>query len=132
MLAARTILVHLSFLFVFLQTNYFSFCQTSTHLINEWTRRLESKNDIDNKAFLEVGQELGYKDSIFVDVALRELENSKSANPYFTARVSWLRANQVYNFHYKDQPTLAKKYFEKALDEAYRTGDDYFIFEVSW
>ena len=95
-------------------------------------KKLESKNDIDNKAFLEVGQALGYKDSVFVDVALRELENSKSANPYFTACVSWLRANQVYNFHYKDQPTLAKKYFEKALNEAYKTGDDNFIFQVSW
>ncbi|TMI89692.1 MAG: transcriptional regulator [Bacteroidetes bacterium] len=119
-------------LFVLLQTNYFSLSQTSSLPLGKWKKELEVKGRIDDEAFARIAQSLLHRDSILVERALGELQNSGSSNHYYNTRILWLRADQVYTFRYNDQASLAKKYFEQALNEAYKTGDDNLIFSVSW
>ncbi len=119
-------------LFVLLQTNYFSLSQTSSLPLGKWKKELEVKGRIDDEAFARIAQSLLHRDSILVERALGELQNSRSSNHYYNTRILWLRADQGYTFQYSDQASLAKKYFEQSLNEAYKTGDDNLIFSVSW
>src|SRR5205823_1554010 len=115
-------------LFVLLQTNYFSLSQTSSLPLREWKQKLEVNTHMDDEAFARIAKSLLHRDSILVERALGELQNSRSSNHYYNTRILWLRADQVYTFRYNDQASLAKKYFEQALNEAYKTGDDNLIF----
>jgi len=117
-------------LFVFFQTNYFSFSQQTTLSIRELVQRLEAKNDVDDTVFAKVLQEMAGRDSTFVISTLGEMEKVKSSSHYYDARFFMLKAFQTFRFYFRDQPFLVKKYCDQALAEAYRTGDEYLISSI--
>jgi hypothetical protein len=130
MSAIATARLLLFFLFVFLQTNYISFSQTSSYPIKEWEKKLGSKTDNENESYFLVRNELNTKDSAVVDIALHELEGLTSSNHYLKARVFCLKAFQKHRFG--AQKSEIRQSCEKALAEAYITGDDYVISFVSF
>jgi DNA-binding CsgD family transcriptional regulator/tetratricopeptide (TPR) repeat protein len=115
-------------LMLFLQSANNTFCQTSLLPIGEWSKKLETKSD--ENGFLQVAAELKSKDSTGFEVGLRALENQKSANLFYNARILILRAYQAYRFQYVDRNALIERYYELGLNEAYRTGDEAFISKV--
>jgi len=117
-------------LFVFFQTNYFSFSQRTTSSIRELVQRFEAKNDHDDAGFAKVSQEMARSDSTFVIATLGEMEKVKSASHYYNARFFMLKAFQAFRFYFRNQGFLVKKYCEQALAEAYGTGDEYLISSI--
>jgi len=117
-------------LFVFFKTNYFCFSQRTTLSIRELVQRLDAKNDRDDTGFTKVSQEMGRRDSSFVIATLAGMEKVKSASHYYNARFFMLKAFQVFRFYSRNQGFLVKKYCEQALDQAYRTGDEYLISSI--
>ena len=86
MALAKTRSLLLVFLFVLLQTNYLSFCQTRAYPINEWAKQLQSKNDPKPKNMLAIEDKLLKVDNAAVDRILLELEkDGPSSNHYFNA-----------------------------------------------
>ena len=83
-------------LFVFFQTNYFSFSQRTTSSIRELVQRFEAKNDHDDAGFAKVSQEMARSDSTFVIATLGEMEKVKSASHYYHARFFMLKAFQTF------------------------------------
>jgi tetratricopeptide (TPR) repeat protein len=117
-------------LFVFFQTNYFSFSQPTTLSIRELVQKFEAKNDYDDTGFAKVSQEMARRDSTFVIATLGEVEKVKSSSHYYYARFFMLKAYQTFRFNLRNQGFLVKKYCEHALAEAYGTGDEYLISSI--
>ena len=124
---SQPILFFIFFVF-FLQLKPDIFCQVPSLLLKQWIKKLEAKNGDSNLP--EISQQFNSNDSIFVDAAIRELENHKSVNPYYNTRLLLLKANQIYRFHYVDQKILIQQYYKQAFKEVYTTGDEYFISTV--
>ena len=121
------------FLFALFQVNNFIFSQTSGFPINEWVRKLESKNDNDNKNFFAIHHQLYRYDSTFVYNILNELDKKTSpGNHYFNARLFVLKVYQHYRFFGMDEVILVRQFCEQGLKEGYRTGDEQFISFISW
>ncbi len=131
--AFRTICIHLFTMFVLLQTSYSCFSQNSSAPIKEWVKKLSVKNDDEYKNYNEVQNELSKKDSLSVMTALNDLEShTASSNHYFNAKFFVLKANQLNRFNGSRKVAEIRQICEKALKEAYESGDDHLIFFSSW
>jgi len=128
-----TIRLVLVILFVFLQTNYFSFSQNASYPYNEWVRKLSDKTAPTASGFQDVLPILKGKNFSEAASILRELENKGSrAGNYFIARFRVLHAlwlADAKRFAAKDDVSQLMK---QALNAAYETDDDSLISFVSW
>src|SRR6266478_4992588 len=93
MAATKTKRLLLFILFVFLQTNYFSLCQTTSYPIKEWVKKLSAKRAPSLSGVTEIISALVNKDSSSVVDLFNELEREgNSANNYFTCRLNLAQA----------------------------------------
>lgn len=95
--------------------------------IDDLIKIFSSKNDTDNLGYLKASDELNKMDSTSVWARLNELVTHQTSNHYFNARFYCLKAEETAKFYYLKTKTLVKTYFDTALNEAYRTSDDYLI-----
>jgi hypothetical protein len=117
-------------LFVFLQTNQISFCQSAADSIEQWVKKLKTNNDPENKGLQQILLLHYSKDSAFVYNHISQLENTGPQGHYFKARLCSLKSEQGLRF--AKGVDYGTKLCEQALNEAYETDDDYFISWVSW
>jgi uncharacterized protein YjaG (DUF416 family)/DNA-binding CsgD family transcriptional regulator len=126
---------HLSMfmLFVFLQTNYFSFSQTTSYPIHNWAKILREKNAPGVAGAREILDALAHKDSSEGASLFSQLEMESSASDkYFIARLAIIKAWWVHNYRRNDMKVLLKNLANKALIAAYETNNDSLISYVSW
>ena len=122
----RSVNLYLLFLlFVFLQTNLSGFSQNTSLPIDEWVKKLQEKDDINNKKLQEIRGIIDRKDSAGVYTCIEQLEKAGASNLYFKARLSFLKTVEAFRFG--AQVAKVKKLVEQALQGAYETGDDYLI-----
>ena len=91
MAVTRLRLILLLFLFVLLQTNYYSFCQSSVFPIHEWASDLKETNDPGSKKILKIENELSRTDRASVARVLSALEKTGAHNHYFNARLLYFK-----------------------------------------
>lgn len=133
MFSTRMIHRLLFFLFVLLQANFVCFSQNSSYPVEEWVKKLSSKHDDENNSYLVVRNVLNSKDSLSAMTALNKLETYTShSNHYFSARFFLLKANQLFLLNNLQAATEIRQTCEKALKEAYGSGDDYLVSFSSW
>ncbi|HEV8505577.1 MAG TPA: hypothetical protein VGQ53_09260, partial [Chitinophagaceae bacterium] len=121
---------HLSMfmLFVFLQTNYFSFSQTTSYPIHNWAKILREKNAPGVAGAREILDALAHKDSSEGASLFSQLEMESSASDkYFIARLAIIKAWWVHNYRRNDMKVLLKNLANKALIAAYETNNDSLI-----
>lgn len=118
-------------LLVALQTNLPAFAQTTSFPIKEWAKKLNSKDDIENSYLRQISWfTLKNYDSATVADCIKQLENTGEPGAYFKAKISFLKAADVY-YRSGDITTLTKL-CEQSLFEAYETDDNYLIGYMSF
>jgi hypothetical protein len=118
-------------LFVALQTNLRAGGQTTQFPINEWAKKLNSKDDVENSFLRKISWDtLKNYDSATVADCIKQLENTGESGAYFKARITFLKAADVY--YRGGNITTLIKLCEQSLYEAYETGDNYFIAYMSF
>lgn len=103
------------------------YAQPSSSITDEWRQQLASAKDKENNSYQQISETLNKKDSAFVFSVLHTLEKSRSSNHYFNARLLCLKADQTARFLYDNSKPLIQQYLDKALNETYRSSDDYLI-----
>jgi DNA-binding CsgD family transcriptional regulator/tetratricopeptide (TPR) repeat protein len=123
----------LSGLFVFLQTNYFSFSQNVSYPYSEWIQKLSDQNGPINSGVDEVLSFLLKTDSSQAIAALNELEERGShASKYFAPRFNLLKANWLMSSKNCAAIGMISDVMKRALYAAYETNNDSLISEISW
>lgn len=118
-------------LFVAMQTNLPASGQKTSFPIKEWAKRLNSKDDVENSELRNISwNTLRHYDSTTVASCFRQLENTGESGAYFKARLSFLKAADIY-YRVGDITQLIKL-CEQSLYEAYETGDNYLIAYMSF
>ena len=130
MLRYKTLYLFL-LVFVLMQTNFSALAQNNSSPINEWVKKLESKDDVENTELLKIWWYiLKDKDSADVYNCLTQLEASGASGRYFKARLSFMKAGEAFNLH--ANVAKVKQLGEQALNDAYETGDDALIAYICW
>jgi len=120
-------------LFIFIQTCTSVHSQMPSFNIGEWTQKLSSRDDIDNKMFEETFPVFLAEDSLVIFNILAQLEAKlPTSNLYYKARVSCFSA--WVKFRFKKYRTLSEvtALAEKAVNTAYETNDKFFIAFINW
>src|SRR5437762_9972604 len=87
----------LCILFLLLQTNYFSFSQTTSYPIKEWVKKLSAKRAPSLSGVTEIISALVNKDSSSVVDLFNELErDGNSGNNYFTCRLNLTKIGRAH------------------------------------
>jgi DNA-binding CsgD family transcriptional regulator/predicted transcriptional regulator len=120
-------------LFIFFQTRYVAFAQTSFP-VKDWVKKLEAEKDINNENFRAINyQLLRSGDSVAIQNVVSELEKTlPSENLFFKARTNCLIAMVKYRSGNSNSQPEVKKLFDEALKEAYQTEDTLLISYISW
>src|SRR5215831_8711448 len=116
-------------LFVLLQTNLSSFAQPTSFPINEWVKTLSAKDDIENSELGKIWSAIQNEDSAVVYNCFKQMESTGASTTYFKARLSYMKADEAFRLG-ADIITL-KQLCDRALHDAYETGDNYLIAGVS-
>ena len=118
-------------LLVALQINLQAFGQTTSFPVKEWAKKLNSKDDFENSYLRKISwNTLRNYDSTTVAACFKQLENTGESGAYFKARLSFLKAADVY--YRGGNITRLTKLCEQSLYEAYETGDNYLIAYMSF
>ena len=113
--------------------NYAGSCQTLLVPLKEWVKKLDNPSDIENKGVEEISKLIFSKDTATAKLLLAELnKEGAAAGPYFKTRLLWLQARLEPKLRYPDGVAEVSMLLEKAMKEAYKTGDDYLIANISW
>jgi hypothetical protein len=113
--------------------NYAGSCQTSLVPLKEWVKKLDNPSDIENKGVEEISKLIFSKDTATAKFLLAELKKKGvTAGTYFKTRILWLQAKLESKLRYPDGVAEVSILLEKAMKEAYKTGDDYLIANISW
>jgi DNA-binding CsgD family transcriptional regulator len=116
---------------VLLQTHNVAVARNISLPVDQWTKKLKAKDDIENKGLLEIWSAISTnKDSADVYACLEQLENTGTSNAYFRARLSFMQASEASGLG--ADITKLRQLCEQALYDAYKTDDDYFIAYVCW
>jgi DNA-binding CsgD family transcriptional regulator len=127
----RSKILYLFLLSVLLQTHHVAIAQNTSFPVNRWAKKLEAKDDIENKGLLGIWSAISKsKDSADVYACFKQLENTGTSNAYFRARLSFMKAAAA--FRLGAGITKLRQLCEQALHDAYTTDDDYFIAYICW
>ena len=122
--------------FALLQTNYFSFCQTSSSPINEWVKKLSDKDGPAASGIVDVFTALAAADTTQVKATLDDVEaKGDLKNNYFKARFFATKAKCTFRYlqiRYRSHEAIVTQMLKQALNAAYETNNDSLIAEVSW
>lgn len=132
MRSARSTSIFLIILFVFLQTNYFSFSQSTSYPLKDWAKKLSEENGPVLSDVFNILSMLQDKDSSQVADVFNELEKKgNSSNRYFTSRLNLARAVWLRS---RGSPPInqVKELIKQSLNDAYETDDDSLVSSMSW
>jgi hypothetical protein len=116
-----------------LQPAYFTVAQSTSFPVDKWAEKLSVQNDVDNKNFAGIAEELSQYDSNATYKVFGELDKKASTNNhYFNARLFLLKAYEHKRINFPKNLSLVKQLFEQALVESYATGDTKLISFISW
>jgi hypothetical protein len=116
---------------VVLQTNLPALGQKTTFPIQEWAKKLNSKDDLENSYLRQISWfTLRNYDSATVANCIKQLENTGESGAYFKAKITFLKAADIY--YRGGDITQLIKLCEQSLYEAYETGDNYLIAYMSF
>ena len=133
MAATRTRYLIMFFLFAFLQTNYFSFSQTSNFPVSEWVKQLSARDASSLSGVEELSSVLKEKDSLQGITILNELERIGISNGnYFLARFNLVKTSWLWNLKHRSVKDSVAKLMKKALSAAYETDDDSLVSAICW
>jgi tetratricopeptide (TPR) repeat protein len=108
------------------------FCQQPGFPVREWVKKLSVKKDPAQSHYISVRDSLVRYDSASIMHALRKLETYASgSNHYFNARCYALQANMHMIYVYPRQIDFLRTVLDKAMQEAYKTGDDLLVAQIS-
>jgi DNA-binding CsgD family transcriptional regulator len=133
MAATKTNRLLLFILFVFLQTNYFSFSQTASYPLKEWTKKLSAKDAPVLSGVFEICIALKNKDSSEVINVFNELgKRGSSSNKYFTSRLYVTEAVCLFgNSKYRSKNSI-QELMKEALNDVYETDNDSLVSAICW
>ncbi|TMI81807.1 MAG: hypothetical protein E6H10_10925 [Bacteroidetes bacterium] len=134
--ARTTIRIFFLCLFLLLQTNYFSFSQTSSFPIEEWVKKLGTKDGPAASGIVDVFTALAAADTTQVKATLDDVEaRGDLKNNYFKARFFATKAkctSRYLQIRYQSHEAIVTQMLKQALNAAYETNNDSLIAEVSW
>ncbi|MGZ3938911.1 MAG: tetratricopeptide repeat protein [Flavisolibacter sp.] len=114
--------------FIFcLSTSQIILGQSASSIADDWQQKLASHEDKENRKYTVIADTVDKKDSAFVFPILNSLEKSVGTNHYFNARFYCLKGEALSRLVYTTSKAPVVTCFDKALNEAYRTSDDYLI-----
>ena len=123
----------LAYVFVFLQTNSSAFAQSDKYPLDDWLKKLSTKNGPVTSGVDELLTAFKGKDSLQVIHIFNELEKRGDIkNNYFKARLLSTKAKwilQIWGHGTEKEVTGSAK---QALDAAYETNNDSLIAEMAW
>lgn len=118
-------------LFAFLQTQYFSFSQSSAYPINQWVKKLSDKTGPSASGIDDVLSVLKNKESSQKMAALNDIETRGNfKNNYFKSRFAVAKARSLFGF--SADKRQVNELLRPALNAAYETNDDSLISEIAW
>lgn len=125
----RTICLRLFILLVFIQTNYFSFSQTTSYPIGDWVKKLSATRAPTFSGVNEIMNSLEGKDSAEVVRVFAGLEKKgDTTNHYFVARFNLAKADWYHQGKHIKEHELTSR----AVTAAYETDNDSLISGISW
>ena len=118
-------------LFVCLQPGCSLFAQSANSSVNDWVKKLSSKNAPLWSGVTDVLPALANVDSSNAMEKFKEIENNgNSSNRYFTCRLNLAKA--VYLREHNVPVKAVKGLMTKAITAAYETDNDSLISTISW
>lgn len=120
-------------LFVFLQTNHFSFSQNSAYPYQEWLKKLSDKKAPSLSGVFEISSALKDKETADAIAVFDELgSKGSSGGSYFEPRFCLTKAIWFWNSNVAGKFDSAQQSFKKALNAAYEIDNDSLVSAFCW
>jgi tetratricopeptide (TPR) repeat protein len=101
--------------------------QPAAPTVKEWRQQMASRRDDGNRNYQRISDRLNRRDTAFVLSVLKGMETDVPLNHHYNARFFCLKAEQTTRLLYLKVKSSVQQYLDRALDEAYRSSDDYLI-----